>query len=228
MKNLLDMSNLTKVGIFFSWIFLFSCIQEEEDFQDGDILFQNGDCGDFCDAIRKVTEGYQGMEFSHNGILKNENSSWVVLEAIGKGVSKTPLDEFLNRHVDEAGVPKVMLGRLKPEHRFLIPAALKEAESHLGKPYDHAFDFDNDAFYCSELIHFAFKFANNGKDLFTPKPMTYNDPETGELFSVWKSYFEDLGIPVPEGELGLNPGGMSLEHVLDMQSIHFPTFKTER
>lgn len=32
---------------------------------------------------------------------------------------------------------------------------------------------------CSELIHFSFKSANGGKDVFTPKPMTYQDPDTG-------------------------------------------------
>jgi hypothetical protein len=206
---------------FFLWALLLSCTQEKEFFQEGDILFQDGDCGDFCDAIRRVTEGYGGMDFSHNGLLMQENGDWFVLEAIGKGVSKTPIEDFLYRHLDEQGNPKVMVGRLKPEFRSLIPAAIQEAEKHLGKPYDYAFDFDNDAFYCSELIHLAFKVANGGRDLFTPKPMTYNDPETGILFPIWERYFEDLGIPVPEGEMGLNPGGMSLEPVLEMMEIQF-------
>lgn len=214
--------------IFILLMLLSSCSQEKEFFQEGDILFQDGDCGDFCDAIRKVTEGYEGMDFSHNGLLKKENGNWYVLEAIGKGVSKTPIDEFLYRHVDEQGNPKVMVGRLKPEFRPLIPAAILEAEKHLGKPYDHSFNFDNDAYYCSELIYFAFKIANNGNDLFTPKPMTYNDPDTGMLFPIWESYFKELGIPVPEGELGLNPAGMSLEPVLEMIEIQFSSDNIER
>jgi hypothetical protein len=214
--------------ILFLWILLISCTQEKEFFQEGDILFQDGDCGDFCDAIRKVTEGYEGMDFSHNGLLMQENMNWFVLEAIGKGVSKTPLDEFLNRHIDEQGNPKVMVGRLKPEFRSLIPAAIQEAEKHLGKPYDHAFDFDNDAFYCSELIHFAFKAAKNGNDLFTPKPMTYKDPDTGMIFPIWENYFGELGILIPERELGLNPGGMSLEPVLEMMEISYSLDNIDR
>ena len=197
----------------------FSCTQKEFSWQQGDILFQNGDCGDFCEAIRKVTEGYQGIEFSHNGLLMEENGEWFVLEAIGKGVSKTPLEEFLNRHLDENGKPKVMVGRLKPEYQHLIPTAILEAQKHLDKPYDSAFDFDNDAYYCSELIHFAFKAANGGSDLFHPKPMTYKDPDTGELFPIWVTYFLELGIPIPEVKPGLNPGGMSLEPVLEMMEI---------
>lgn len=216
------------LGLLFLWMLFSSCTQEKEFFHEGDILFQDGDCGDFCDAIRKVTEGYEGMDFSHNGLLMQENGDWFVLEAIGKGVSKTPIEDFLYRHLDEQGNPKVMVGRLKPEFRSLIPPAIQEAEKHLGKPYDYAFDYDNDAFYCSELIHFAFKSANNGRYFFTPKPMTYNDPDTGVLFPVWESYFMELGIPVPEGELGLNPGGMSLEPVLEMIEIQLSSDNIER
>lgn len=201
---------------------LISCSQQEFDWREGDILFQDGDCGDFCDAIRKVTSGYEGNDFSHNGLLmKEHDGNWYVLEAIGKGVSQTPLSEFLNRHVDEVGKPKVMVGRLKSEYQHLIPEAIAEAKKQLGKPYDVVFDFENDAYYCSELIHFAFKKSNQGMDLFTPQPMTYKDPDTGMLFPVWETYFQNLNAPVPEGMPGLNPGGMSQEEILVMHSLDY-------
>jgi len=31
---------------------------------------------------------------------------------------------------------------------------------------------------------------------------------------VWKTYFAELGVPVPEGKPGLNPGGISRSPVL--------------
>jgi hypothetical protein len=179
-------------------------------------LFQDGDCGDFCDAIRKVTQGYEDRDFSHNGLLMKEKGEWFVLEAVSKGVSKTPLDDFLGRQLDENGNPKVVVGRLVPEFKALIPAALTEAQALLEKPYDVIFDLENDSYYCSELIHFAFKKANGGNNVFTPKAMTFVDPDTGELFGIWETYYGDLGVPVPEGEMGLNPGGMSLEPVLEI------------
>ncbi|MHC4724324.1 MAG: hypothetical protein ACYS9V_08765 [Planctomycetota bacterium] len=37
--------------------------------KEGDLLFQDLDCGPLCDAIEKVTTGYQGSNFSHVGIL---------------------------------------------------------------------------------------------------------------------------------------------------------------
>lgn len=49
--------------------------------------------------------------------------------------------------------------------------------------------------------------------------MTYRDPDTGEMFPVWVAYFERLGAEIPEGALGLNPGGMSLEPVLEMLEL---------
>lgn len=202
-------------------IFLIGSCQKEEKFswREGDILFQDGDCGDFCEAIRKVTQGYEGMDFSHNGLLIKEGNDWMVLEAVSRGVVLTPLDDFLNRHLDQSGRPKVMVGRLKHKYSYLIPEAIRAGKKHLGKPYDVVFDFNNDAFYCSELIHFAFREANNGEDVFSPHPMTYKDPDTGALFSIWEKYFENLGMEVPEGRPGLNPGGMSLEPILEMRAI---------
>lgn len=198
---------------------LFSCRQAGFAWEEGDILFQDGDCGDFCDAIRKVTDGYQGRDFSHNGLLVRENDSWMVLEAVSRGVVLTPLDSFLIRAVDEKGNPKVVVGRLKPEYRSLISSAIAHAKTHLGKSYDEAFDFGNDRFYCSELIHMAFKKARDGQDLFEPKPMTFLDPDTGLLFPIWQDYFEKLGIEVPEGAMGLNPGSMSLSPKLEVLEI---------
>ncbi len=202
--------------LLLSFVFLSCKPADGPDFQEGDILFQDGDCGDFCDAIRAVTAGYQGREFSHNGIVLKEAGKLYVLEAISKGVSKTPLDSFLNRHSDENGNPNVLVGRLKPTYRHLIPAALAEAKNQLGKPYDAVFDLFNEAYYCSELIHLPLQKANLGNPVFEIRPMTFKDPETGEFFPVWIAYFEKLGTEIPEGKPGLNPGGMSLDPAIDI------------
>ncbi|MFO7822830.1 MAG: YiiX/YebB-like N1pC/P60 family cysteine hydrolase [Cyclobacterium sp.] len=186
------------------------------DWKEGDILFQDGDCGEFCEAIRKVTSGYDGHHFSHNGIVLKENGRWMVIEAIRDGVILTPLDTFLNRHLTADGNPKVHVGRLRHPYRELIPEALEYSKSLLGKPYDMAFDMSNEAYYCSELIHFSFKKANKGIGIFKTPPMTFLDPETAEVFPVWKKHFENLSLPVPEGKPGLNPGGMTQDPVIEM------------
>ena len=212
------MKNSTTVILLVFGLLFLGCESKPQwnKWQAGDILFQNGDCGDFCDAIKKVTSGYNGHSFSHNGILIEENGNWRVLEAVNQGVQITALEDFLNRYTTEEGNPKVHVGRLKPSYQDLIPDAIAFGKTLKGKPYDQAFNLENDAYYCSELIHFSFMNANGGLPIFDTPPMTFKDPDIGKTFPVWEKYYERLGLEIPEGKPGLNPGGMSLSPLLDI------------
>ena len=42
---------------------------EEFAFKSGYLLFQDLDCGELCDAIKWVTKGVNGKEFSHLGLV---------------------------------------------------------------------------------------------------------------------------------------------------------------
>ncbi|PWJ39284.1 YiiX/YebB-like N1pC/P60 family cysteine hydrolase [Sediminitomix flava] len=182
--------------------------------QTGDILFQDLDCGPFCEAITKVTEGYEGNDYSHCGIVSYDSAgNCIVLEAVGKGVMATPIEEFFNKKVKD---DFITVGRLKKDYQNLIPQSIVKAESLLGKEYDDIFDITNDSYYCSELVYETFKDANGGKEIFKLFPMTYKDPDTNEMFPIWVDYFEKLGAPIPEGEAGLNPGGISRSPYLDI------------
>jgi hypothetical protein len=178
--------------------------------QAGDLLFQDLDGSPFCEAIEKVTKGYKGANLTHVGIVINDaDGNIVVLEALFEGVGVTPLDVFLARSHDHKQRPKVLVGRLKPKYRNLIQPALEEMLTLKGKPYDKVFDIKNDAYYCSEVIYHGFLKAHGGKPLFELQPMTFVDPETGETFPVWKEYFAELNVPIPEGKPGINPGDIS-------------------
>ena len=192
--------------------------QSTPEFQVGDILFQDLDCGPPCEAIEAVTSGYNGAQLSHNGIIteiKGDKFSQIFLvEAIGEGVVKTPLDKFLERS------NKVIVGRLKPDYTYMISDAINYIEtSILGKPYDYIFDLKDDTYYCSEVIYKGFQIVDSKQNLFIVNPMTFNEPNTNNPFVHWVSYYEELNAEIPEGELGLNPGSMSRSDKLDIIHI---------
>ena len=56
----------------------------------------------------------------------------------------------------------------------------------------------------------------SGEKVFSLSPMTFNDPDTKELFPVWKTYFDTLKVKIPEGEPGLNPGSISRSDLLEI------------
>ena len=152
-------------------------------------------------------------------VIPGEKEELIIIEAVSAGVIETPLDSFFIRSFDEDHNSKVVVGRMNAAHEHLIPEAIAYAKTRLGYAYDEVFDITNDKYYCSELIYESFKHANEDEPIFQLQPMTYKDPETNEIFPIWADYFEDLKVPIPEGELGLNPGGMSTSAYIDI--VHF-------
>ncbi len=172
--------------------------------QEGDLLFQNLDCGPLCDAIEKVTTGYKGLAFSHIGFVVNEKDSLYVLEAIGKDVHLTPVHIFFQRSHHA-----VYIGRVKSKYSSLLKDAVAFAKHQTGVLYDDVFLYNNGKYYCSELIYDAFKYANEGLPFFSLEPMTFCEPATSVFFPAWVDYYNELNIKIPEGEAGINPGGIS-------------------
>ncbi len=174
------------------------------DLRDGDLLFQDLDCGDLCDAIESVTQSFDNRHFSHIGLVHRRADSVYLIEAIGKEVQLTPMAQFLSRSTNQ-----VFVGILHKKHRHLGSKAVAFALSQLGVPYDDVFLYDNGKYYCSELLYEAYKAANKGKDFFSLEPMTFKIPASDQFFPVWIEYYEQLKLPIPQGQLGINPGGIS-------------------
>lgn len=172
--------------------------------QSGDLLFQNLDCGEMCDAIEAVTEGYRGLEFSHVGIVDVSGDSIYVIEAIGSAVQRIPLAQFRARNNNQ-----IWVGRLKQADEKIKKRILNFARAQIGKPYDGIFEMKSDRYYCSELVYDAFRIGFGGKAVFPLFPMTFKEPGKTGFFPVWERYYKELGIAIPEGKPGLNPGGIS-------------------
>ncbi len=179
--------------------------------ESGDLIFQNLDCGDMCDAIEAVTQGYQGQKFSHVGLVNRMGKTVMVIEAVGAGVRMIPLDSFVKRTPN-----KMYVGRVKKEYTRFIKKAIRFSVQQIGKPYDDAFIYGNGKYYCSELIYDAFQYANHGKPFFQLEPMTFKKPGSDDYFPVWVSYYEKLHMPIPEGKPGCNPGGLSRSEKIEI------------
>lgn len=172
--------------------------------KDGDLIFQDMDCGSLCDAIEAVTEGYNGNDFSHMGMVYHRNDTIYIMEAAGQAVRLSTLNDF-SKNTNKP----MYIGRLKKEYRKLIKGATTFALQQLGTPYDDEYVYNNGKYYCSELIYDAFLFANGGKPFFRLYPMTYKQPGTDAFFPAWVEYYKAIDKEIPEGKPGCNPGGIS-------------------
>ena len=186
-----------------------------EDLEAGDLLFQEWACGPLCSDIGRVTQSAYGRQFTHCGLLVQDSpGTWKVLEALGQGVVLVPLDRFLAR--TQEATSGYLIGRSADPS--VLPGAIPLALSQIGKAYDHAFQWGDDKWYCSELLEWAFAKAAGTEDYFGLQPMTYKDPTTSRMLPTWEQYFATQGIPVPEGMPGINPGSLSrsprLKHFL--------------
>lgn len=177
--------------------------------QEGDLLFQDLNCGDLCDAIEAVTEGVNGKDFSHCAMVVKINDTLQVVEAIGDKVQVTSLRNFFARSGDTTTIQNITVGRVLEKYQPLAAKAALNAKAHIGEPYDDVFLMNNNSWYCSELLNESFKAANDSKDFFELNPMTFKDPKTNDFFPAWVDYYQQLKQNIPEGKPGINPGLIS-------------------
>ncbi|MEE2954223.1 MAG: YiiX/YebB-like N1pC/P60 family cysteine hydrolase [Bacteroidota bacterium] len=206
------------------WWFILLIIQyscnsntiEEFQLEEGDILFQDLDSSPLCDAIELVTPGYKNANISHIGIIVRLEDTVKVIEAIPDKVQITKLDKFLTRSFDINNNPKVIVGRLKPEYQHTIIDAISFLKSKLNMHYDDHFVMNNNSYYCSELIYEAFE-----KDtVFKLFPMTFLHPITNDTLSIWRDYYSKLGSRIPQNQLGINPGIISLSGKIEIIHLY--------
>ena len=203
--NCIKMKN--KIFLLLFLLFQFSFSQNVK-LKTGDLLFQSMNCGPLCEAINEVTEGYQGKDFSHLGMVYIKNDSIFVIEAAGKAVKITPYETFKTYTKEE-----MFVGRLKRKYRKYIPEAITFSLQQVGVPYDDEYLYDNGKYYCTELIYDAFLHSYK-KPLFDLFPMTFKSPKSNEYFEVWADYYKKLKMEIPAGHLGCNPGGISISDKL--------------
>ena len=162
-----------------------------------------------------VTPGFNNMNFSHVGIVSIIDGTPMVYEAYPPSVQLIDLKVFLNRSLDINNKPKVIVGRLKKEYRKSIRSAISFIENKVGTKYDEFFLYENNKFYCSELLYDAFL-----KDsIFELRPMNYKYQDSNEFQKQWINHFKKLDSEIPQGKLGINPGTMSISEKIEIVQI---------
>lgn len=142
-----------------------------KDIREDDVIFQTSQSQQ-SPLIQIATQS----TISHCGIIIIKDGKTYVLETL-KTLVLTPLDKFIARGKDG----KYWLKRSNKENIKI------KYGSYLGKPYDLAFKFDNDKFYCSELIYDIYK-NQLGIELCEPKKVSdYLILGTGKIPQIEKA-----------------------------------------
>lgn len=197
-----------------------SCQKNHFELSEGDILFQDLDKNNIDSAIKKVTASGLNYNFTHVAIVVKQDGNLKILEAISSGVQLTAIDTFLNRNKIN-GKPKVVVGQLKATYKTSIVDATTYGKTLIGLPYDNIYIIGDNTYYCSELLYEMFRHTNPEMNPFQLNPMTFKDSETNQTLEFWESYYKNLNHKIPEGELGLNPNGMSVSPNIELVYNYF-------
>ncbi len=155
-----------------------------QDLQNGDLLFMR-DESDFAKAIVETTDSYSHVGIFFDGLIYHASRK--------SGVSKEDLKDYLLQTKQEVFVYRYP--EIDAEHTKEL------AEKYMGRKYNHTFYPDNGSFYCSQYIARILP-------IFKSIPMQFGDGEK-TISDYWKKYYEELGVEVPLGLPGTNPGQLS-------------------
>ncbi|MEW5797294.1 MAG: YiiX family permuted papain-like enzyme [Candidatus Zixiibacteriota bacterium] len=112
----------------------------------GDIVFQDLNSPQ-AQAVKLAT----GSQYTHCGIIFEQDNNFVVYEAVGP-TRVIPLQDWIRQGVKGHFVARridTLLAHLTDES---LARMRQVGESHLGKPYDPVFNWSDSQMYCSELV----------------------------------------------------------------------------
>ncbi len=129
-------------------------------------------------------------KYSHVGIYFD---GYIYHASKKKGVAKQKLEDYLTEEKRDIYIYR---------YPMIDAEIVKErAERYLGCEYNHSFYPNNGQFYCSQYIAEILP-------IFDIIPMKFGDG-VKEISDYWLKYYEELGMPVPVGQPGTNPGQLA-------------------
>lgn len=173
---------------------------ESQDLRACDLLFVTSQKSALSEAIDAVTQTGNEHHFIHIGMIALSKDGFTVLHADSDGgVQEEAMQSFVASQGD------VHVYRVKELIPKFADSAIVEARKHIGEPYNFSYILTDSGYYCSEYIYEIFEH----EQVFELNPMTFKNPETDDFHPTWVEHYNDLGIEIPEGELGCNPNGMA-------------------
>ena len=152
--------------------------------QNGDLLFMS-DESELSKSIIETTDRY-----SHVGIYFDV---YIYHASRKRGVSKQILEDYLIEEKRDIYIYR---------YPMIDAEIVKErADRYLGCEYNHSFYPNNGQFYCSQYIAEILP-------IFDIIPMSFGDGEK-DVSDYWKKYYEEVGMQVPVGQPGTNPGQLA-------------------
>ncbi|MBR5119234.1 MAG: hypothetical protein IK100_11415 [Muribaculaceae bacterium] len=140
---------------------------------DGDLVFRQG-MGPESQAVLRLDSA--GGQYSHVGIVINDNGKWKVVHAVPgeseKGIDRVkiePIDTFFLSTRAEHGA----IMRLKGCDITTAQKAARNAAKYVGIPFDYNYNWgDTTRLYCTQLIVVAYSSA--GVNLLSDVPRLAN------------------------------------------------------
>ncbi len=195
------MNNFLKIWITFFLYTFYGCTNNKE-IHSGDLIFRGNNNSGLSEAINEVTKTQNAKSYSHVGICIIEHDTIWVYHAIPKmGVCKVLLKDFCKPD-DKEYYSDIYSITTKQIPLDTIKSIIN---SHMGEPYDSTYNIESPGMYCSEFIYTVYKPLN----IFKLYPMSFKDPKSGITNKIWKEYYNNLGIKIPEGAPGCNPTKMA-------------------
>ena len=156
--------------------------------ENGDLIFVK-DSSEIGQAIQTSTGNYSHVAIFLDGLIYHASAE--------SGVTcQNPADFFKANYLYDIYV--------YPE--MDIKSVQESAIRHLGKPYNNSFYPDSEGFYCSQFIAEIMP-------IFETIPMKFSDGNQ-EISDFWKTYYQELAIPVPLNQSGTNPSQLATSPLL--------------
>lgn len=199
------MKNYHSLVVVFTILFLHACSHPKRltnQVHNGDLIFVSAGESALSNAIDRVTKRDSSTNFSHVVLIeKFRNKAWVLHAGSKNGSEIITLKSFANNNLHR----NLEIFSLNSAYHKSIPNAIKQAHSMLGKPYNFSYVLNDTSYYCSDFVERAFR----ADSIFKLEPMTFMNPKTGAIDSVWIDYYQHFQMEVPQGKPGCNPNGLS-------------------